>query len=809
MDRKMRGIRRFVAGTMLVWGGGLAAQQPGPHVQVVGGDGVTPVPFAVVLNKSTARAVTTSAEGKAILPARGPSDTLVVRSTGYLDLLILPADAIPKKLRMVEDLVSLSVAEVAVRATSETTSSDRLTAGLGSGMSRMSPVKTLEVPQTSAELLWSTGSVLVQQSQQGGGSPVMRGFEANRILLVVDGVRLNNAIYRSGHLQNAITIDPAILARTEVVLGPNSVAYGSDALGGVIHFSTRDPQLGRRGVFSRGSYAFRSPNRSHAVHADVEVGMGPVSTLTSVTASEYGDLRMGSRRTHGDATWGLVEEVVARVDGRDTVRANADPTLQLRSGYQQIDVLQKVAISLPEGALVVNLQYSTSSDVPRFDMFDDRADGMLKWAEWYYGPQERLLASTRYLGYIRPLRAAAGITASYQRIGEDRISRRFGQTTRYHQEETVDVFDVTASLTRTARTGTVWGAGVSGAWNGVTSVAWSEDIVSGARSDDEETRYPNGGSTMTTWGAFATVRSRPGRFVYSAGARYSFADLTCLYTASRQVELPFDRIASRKGAVTASASAEWRLAKSWALQATVSSGFRHPNVDDVGKVFEKGGWVTVPNDSLRPEFVYSAEQGVRWDLGGRHVLAIGASGFATLWRDAIVPVAATLGGSDSLLYNGAYARVQTNVNAGEALVYGGRAELQAQLTPKLGLEGSVNWTVGELTGNQAPIAHIPPLFGRAAASYALRGLTLEAYTLFNGAKPIDRYSADGEDNPDEALPSGTPAWWTLNVESAWQLHKTAQLRLGVRNLLDAHYQVFSSGIAAPGRGLYTSLHLQF
>jgi hemoglobin/transferrin/lactoferrin receptor protein len=121
----------------------------------------------------------------------------------------------------------------------------------------------------------------------------------------------------------------------------------------------------------------------------------------------------------------------------------------------------------------------------------------------------------------------------------------------------------------------------------------------------------------------------------------------------------------------------------------------------------------------------------------------------------------------------------------------------------------VNWTVGELTGNQAPIAHIPPLFGRAAASYALRGLTLEAYTLFNGAKPIDRYSADGEDNPDEALPSGTPAWWTLNVESAWQLHKTAQLRLGVRNLLDAHYQVFSSGIAAPGRGLYTSLHLQF
>ena len=415
----------------------------------------------------------------------------------------------------------------------------------------------------------------------------------------------------------------------------------------------------------------------------------------------------------------------------------------------------------------------------------------------------------RYRGYIRPLRAAAGITASYQQIGEDRISRRFGQSTRYHQEETVDVFDVTASLTRTFGNGFVAGMGLNGAWNGVTSEAWSEDLDTGARDAAEETRYPNGGSTFAQWGAFATLRSRPGRFTYSAGARYSLADLACRYTASRTVELPFDRIESRKGALTGSLSTEWAVSKAWSLQSTVSSGFRHPNVDDVGKVFEKGGWVTVPNDSLRPEFVYSAEQGVRWDLGGRHVLAFGVSGFVTLWDDAIIPVAARLNGSDMLLYNGDSARVQTNVNAGQALITGARAELQAQLTKQLGFEAAVNVTSGELTDSGAPIAHIPPVFGRAAASYSLRGITLQSYVLFNGAKPIALYSADGEDNPDEALPEGTPAWWTLNVESSWQLHRTAQLRIGVRNLLDQHYQVFSSGIAAPGRGLYTSLHLQF
>ena len=77
--------------------------------------------------------------------------------------------------------------------------------------------------------------VKVQKTQFGGGSPVLRGMEANRILLVVDGVRMNNAIYRKGHLQNSITVSPSMLDKTEVLFGPSSVIYGSDALGGVIH----------------------------------------------------------------------------------------------------------------------------------------------------------------------------------------------------------------------------------------------------------------------------------------------------------------------------------------------------------------------------------------------------------------------------------------------------------------------------------------------------------------------------------------------------------------------------------------------
>ncbi|PQJ12549.1 hypothetical protein CJD36_002035 [Flavipsychrobacter stenotrophus] len=90
--------------------------------------------------------------------------------------------------------------------------------------------------QTTADLM-SAANIFVQKSQMGGGSPVLRGFEANRVLMVVDGVRMNNIIYRAGHLQNIVTLDNASLERVEVLYGPSSNVYGSDALGGVISFT--------------------------------------------------------------------------------------------------------------------------------------------------------------------------------------------------------------------------------------------------------------------------------------------------------------------------------------------------------------------------------------------------------------------------------------------------------------------------------------------------------------------------------------------------------------------------------------------
>ena len=156
------------------------------------------------------------------------------------------------------------------------------------------------INQTStADVMSNSGNVFVQKSQQGGGSPIIRGFETNKVLMVVDGVRMNNAIYRGGHLQNIITLDNSIMEKVEIVYGSGSVVYGSDALGGVMHFYTKNPLLSENDklrVQASAYSRYTSANSGYAEHVDISVGGKKFASLTSFTYSNYGDLRQGAQR---------------------------------------------------------------------------------------------------------------------------------------------------------------------------------------------------------------------------------------------------------------------------------------------------------------------------------------------------------------------------------------------------------------------------------------------------------------------------------------------------------------------------------
>ena len=288
-------------------------------------------------------------------------------------------------------------------------------------------------PQTAADALERSGEVYVQRSQMGGGSPIVRGFEANRVLLVVDGVRLNNAIYRSGHLQNAITVDPAMLDRVEVLFGAGSLLYGSDALGGVVHFRTREPKLyvgEGKGVRSSGNYfaRFSSANLEKTAHVDYNLGHRTWASQTSLSVSSFADLRSGASYNHEYTGFGRTPFFVANPSAGE-VRQNADPHVQRGTGYDQIDLMQKLKWQLGRDRyLLANVQYSNSTDVPRYDQLSQvSGDGPrdLKFAEWYYGPQQRLFGSLRFVSSAaKRFSDRSQIIVAYQRIDEDRYQRK-------------------------------------------------------------------------------------------------------------------------------------------------------------------------------------------------------------------------------------------------------------------------------------------------------------------------------------------------------------------------------------------------
>jgi hemoglobin/transferrin/lactoferrin receptor protein len=187
----------------------------------------------------------------------------------------------------------------------------------------------LQNPQTAADLLGSSGEVFIQKSQQGGGSPMIRGFSANRLLYAVDGIRMNNAIFRGGNLQNVISLDPFNVERAEVLFGPGSVLYGSDALGAVMSFNTLKPEFSLNDnplVSGSATSRISTANNEQTNHFHVKLGIRQWASVTSITHNRFDDLRMGA---FGPEEY-LKNWYVQQVDSVDLVFENKkDETIRI------------------------------------------------------------------------------------------------------------------------------------------------------------------------------------------------------------------------------------------------------------------------------------------------------------------------------------------------------------------------------------------------------------------------------------------------------------------------------------------------
>jgi len=669
--------------------------------------------------------------------------------------------------------------------------------------------------QTTADLITNSGVAFVQKSQQGGGSPVLRGFEASRILLVVDGVRMNNAIYRAGHLQNIITMDNAALDRAEVIFGPASTVYGTDALGGAICFYTKNPVLAASGErFKTTGSAFArygSVNEEKTVHADISLGGHQFGSLTSFTLSDFGDLRMGEQAgSKGD--FGLRNFYVERIGGRDSLVRNSDPYMQKFSGYRQYDLLQKLLYRPSERVShLINVQYSSSSDVPRYDRLTDPGSAGLASAEWYYGPQERLMAAyhvdVKDLGWFDQLQ----MIASWQGIEESRHNRNFGAPRISHRVENVHVLGLTADLQKS------WGLqnlhlGIDGQYNDVKSTAQREDIVKDTILS-QSTRYPDGKNTMTNTALYATHRWRVregSAWSFSEGLRAGFSRLNANFVDRTFYPFPYNSLTQSNPVFSGSLGLLYNPQGSILhLAMNAASGFRVPNMDDLTKVFDsQKGSLVAPNPDLKPERTYNLDFNVTLNVSDR--LRWENVVWGTLFRDAIVTGVFQFNGQDSVLYDGVLSRVLAPQNERKSRLWGYTSNLEADLLGNLAGYASIGYTNGRIleADSTRALDHIPPLYGRAGLRFHNTRATAEGFVLFNGKKPLDQYNKEGEDNQQYAPPEGARAWMTLNLRGSYRFGNYFTLQAGVDNVLDQQYRAFASGINAPGRNLFVAVRVR-
>jgi hemoglobin/transferrin/lactoferrin receptor protein len=810
----------------------------GQTITVVDDEKGFPVKGVAIYNKNLSVSIITNDNGRADISGFSSDDIIIISHVSYTNYNTSKEDLKKNRYRvsLLKKTAHLDEVVLSVFKTKEKTTriAEQTVALTKEDIFKVSP-------QTTADLLASVPGIKVQKSQFGGGSPVLRGMESNRVLLVVDGVRMNNAIYRKGHLQNSITISPTQLERTEIVFGPSSVIYGSDALGGVIHYYTKTPKTSEKDTIKSGFFSrFGTVNQEVTTNVSAELSFKKWASYTSISYSSFGDLQMGKKRSHGFSNWGLVpnysENIGANYIATPTI--NSDPTIQRNTGYNQTDVLQKFYIPISENTDVnVNLQYSTSSNIPRFDRLSELKNGSLKFAEWYYGPQKRFLASTQLS--INPQKKwldKGTFTVAYQNIKESRIQRKFGSLEKLFRNEEVDVYsingDFTVPLTSDKNRNFSYGFEVT--YNDVKSTSdgkilnISNNKVVGYSGDFKvQTRFPDGGSSYLSTAVYIDYRQDlNAKSTLNTGVRLTDTRLEANWIDQTFLTLPQEQVNIKNSALTVTFGYVYKPTKNWKINSVISSGFRSPNLDDVGKIREKNGIVTLPNTQLTPEYAYSGEIGVL-KFFNKRTFSLGFNMYYTY----LVHNIARRPTGDQIVYDGELSDVVVNLNNKGAYIKGFTANYFGRLDQNWKTSGFITFTEGESKGfleSRAaesivePMSSIPPLFGRFELSYRKRKLELTASFRFNAKKDITKYNiSEGIDNhvqtpivdanATDAVDKyyGTPSWKTFGLNGRYSVNENFTVQGMITNIFDEHYKEFASGISAPGRNFSVAIQANF
>lgn len=640
--------------------------------------------------------------------------------------------------------------------------------------------------RTTPEALLEEPGVFLQSTQYGGGMPIIRGMHGNRVLLLVDGIRINNATTRSGPNQYLNTVDPLLVHRIEVLRGVGSATHGSDAIGGVVNVSTEDPDVGRAADVS-GETILRgaSADASAAAAGRLRYQSPRVGVLASASVQHFGDLR----------------------GGRET-------GLQFPTAYDAANasLAAKVALS-SRVSVLTKAQATRQYSVPR-------AYGSTPLDFRVFTHQDRTLGFSRLslteTGGWEEIR----LTASLHHQGEQLDRYRISQDLRECDRTIVMTLGLQADAVRRFTRGALT-VGAEFYADDIEIQSYQGQLGNDSLGERSEiTRYP-AGSSYASGGVFAN-------FVQPVGIRTSL--VAEARVGAVRVSLPEDRrlpllfpeqgldvlpslvqtIPTYAGGV----HLRYVLSDGVALNGGVSLGFRAPNLDDYGRLGAEGPVFMVPTRTLRPERAVSGESAIK--VAREHCEAMVTYAY-TVIDNAMGRNFTQIGDTTELdgeplatVVNGDSARFHTLEGAVRWKVWGrfyvaahGAVTYGEQRTATLLDDGSTLLVT-------EPTPKTPPPYGGASVGYRdwRRGFHLEAVARWAlGQTRLSEYDRkDGRICPE--VPgecTGTPGWFIGGLRGGVRIGRSIHVSLEVHNLGDTTYRMHASGIDGPGLGVVATL----
>ena len=651
----------------------------------------------------------------------------------------------------------------AVTVTAQRT--ERLTFDVPESITSVSRVQIeQQAPRSTPEALMNETGVWIQKTNHGGGSPIIRGLVGNQVLLLVDGIRLNNATYRYGPNQYLSTIDPGLIERIEATRGSGSVLYGSDALGGVVQIISKTPSFSSTGfhVGGKATGKWMSGGMEQSARTEVDLANKQIAFLGGFSARNFGDILAG-----GD---------LGTLTPTGYYERSGDAKLLVRTGAS--------------GILTAAFQHLTQHHVPRYDQVTQGG-----YSFYNFDPQVRQLSYLRWEhSSENPWIQSFKVTGSLNRSMEGIHSQKNNSSDIKKQLDEVNTMGLIAEVISHPKSNWHAQSGVEYYFDKVNSEAFVLNTTTNEETSQRGSYADE--STSSNLAVFTNHQFDWNKFQFSAGTRFNMVTVSVIDNVFGNQKINTDALVGNAGVM-------YKLHRKLHAIASINTGFRAPNIDDMSKfgtleatVFE------IPSAQLSPERSFSIESGFKFSS---QKLSWTATAYQTKLFDLIDRVGTTYNGSET--FEGR--KVYQKQNVGEAVVRGVEADMEATIFQSLSVFGNLTYTHGENITKQEPMRRIPPLFGRTGFRYNHpSGMWIKGEWAMAGVQ--DRLAAGDKSDVrikirlvDDAM----PAWDIVNVYAGYS-HKYFSVQVYGQNLLNKAYRIYASGVDGYGRSAGASVCLK-